>query len=195
MLEDGSPQWDSYKGYYATIEANALCRTEIFDAAAFVSRFLSIKNVILNVSAVVWRRDSLLSALDAVGEDLKSYRMAGDWRLYLQALSIPGARVAYVSTPLNVHRRHSGSVTHQLDAERHVAEIQSCQAFARSAFHSLSKSRIAAQNKYLREVTEQLTGRVETATKEKPDETPKPLSKSGAKPSVRPKSRASRNRS
>jgi glycosyltransferase involved in cell wall biosynthesis len=163
ILEDGSAQWESYKGYYATLEANALTQTEIFDAASFVSRFLSIKNVILNVSSVVWKRESLLAALQAVGEDLKSYRMAGDWRLYLEALSTPGARIAYVATPLNVHRRHSGSVTHQLGAAKHLAEIESCQEFARSAFPSLGKSRITAQNKYLKEVTDQLMGTAERA--------------------------------
>jgi glycosyltransferase involved in cell wall biosynthesis len=161
ILEDGSPQWESYKGYYATIEPNALAQTEVFDASAFVSRFLAVKNVILNVSSVVWRRDALLGALEAVGDDLKKYKMAGDWRLYLQALSRPGARIAYVADPLNVHRRHAGSVTHQLDADKHIAEIQSCQSFARSAFPSLGKSRVAAQNKYLKEVTEQLTGTLE----------------------------------
>jgi hypothetical protein len=62
---DGSPMWDSYKGYYATVEPNALSRTEVMRADAFVRRFLGVKNLILNVSAVVWRRDALLRALDA----------------------------------------------------------------------------------------------------------------------------------
>jgi glycosyltransferase involved in cell wall biosynthesis len=166
VLEDGSAQWDSYKQYYATIETDALCQTQVFNAADFVSRFLSIKNVILNVSSVIWRREALLRALDEVGEDLKNYRIAGDWRLYLQALSVPGSRIAYVSTPLNVHRRHSSSVTHQVGVDQHIAEIRSCQDFARSAFHSLSSSRISAQNKYLAEVTAQLTGITHTAANE-----------------------------
>jgi hypothetical protein len=194
MLEDGSPQWDSYKSYYATIEANALCKTEIFDASEFVTRFLSIKNVILNVSAVVWRREAFLNALTAVGEDLAGYRMAGDWRLYLQALSIPGARIAYVSTPLNVHRRHSGSVTHKLSAERHIAEIESCHAFARSAFPSLNRAGIAAQKKYIEEVTEQLTGTTVAKAAESPKGSSKKLSQAETKQIDRRKSRTMRNR-
>jgi hypothetical protein len=195
ILEDGSAQWDSYKSYYATVEANALCKTEIFDASEFASRFLAIKNVILNVSAVVWRREAFLNAMKAVGEDLASYRMAGDWRLYLQALSIPGARVAYVSTPLNVHRRHSGSVTHRLGAEKHIAEIQSCQAFARSAFPSLRRSGIAAQKKYLEEVTEQLTGTTTARAREPSTDNSEKLSEPGTKQGGRRKSRTTRNRS
>ena len=56
--------------------------------------------------------------------------MAGDWRLYPELLDQPDAAIAYVAEPLNVHRRHSASVTHRLDAERHVAEIARMQLLA-----------------------------------------------------------------
>ena len=85
----------------------------------------SVKNLILNVSAVVWRRDALLRALTACEADLADFRMAGDWRLYLEALALPGAKVGYEADPLNAHRRHATSVTHALDADRHVDEIAS----------------------------------------------------------------------
>jgi glycosyltransferase involved in cell wall biosynthesis len=154
---DGTPQWDSYKGYYATVEPDALTRTEVFDGDAFVERFLSVKNLLLNVSAVVWRRSALLRALDTVGDELRTFRMAGDWRLYLQALSEPGARVAYEATPLNVHRRHAGSVTHALDADRHVAEIAKCHAFAATISAGQTADLDAAQADYSREVAAYLT--------------------------------------
>ena len=60
--------------------------------------------------------------------------MAGDWRLYLEALALPGAKVAYEAEPLNVHRRHATSVTHALDADRHVDEIARCHVVVRQAF-------------------------------------------------------------
>jgi glycosyltransferase involved in cell wall biosynthesis len=152
---DGAPQWDSYKGYYGTVEPGALARTEIFEAADFVQRFLATKNLILNVSAVVWRRTALLAALDACQAELREYRMAGDWRLYLQALALPGARIGYEAAPLNVHRRHAQSVTHALDADRHVAEIARCHAAARKAA-TLPDSALEAQAAYLQEVSAQL---------------------------------------
>ena len=96
--------------------AGRLEQTEVFEAKAFVHRFLSVKNLILNVSSVVWRRDALLRALTACEADLADFRMAGDWRLYLEALALPGAKVGYEAEPLNVHRRHATSVTHALDA-------------------------------------------------------------------------------
>jgi len=120
---DGKPVYASYKPYFATFEPDALARSEIFDGREFVERFLAVKNVILNVSAVVWRREALLRALEACEADLARLRMAGDWRVYLEALAAPGARVAYVAAPLNTHRRHASSVTHALKAENHVSEV------------------------------------------------------------------------
>ncbi|GAA0589639.1 hypothetical protein GCM10009416_30260 [Craurococcus roseus] len=151
---DGSPMWDSYKGYYATVEPNALSRTEVMRADAFVRRFLGVKNLILNVSAVVWRRDALLRALDACQEELRGFKMAGDWRLYLEALARPGARVAYEARPLNVHRRHAQSVTHALDGGRHVEEIARCHGFAQKALGEEAPRK--AQRAYLSEVAAQL---------------------------------------
>jgi glycosyltransferase involved in cell wall biosynthesis len=156
---DGKPLGSSYKPYYATVEPGALEHTEVFDAVDFVRRFLSVKNLILNVSAVVWRRDALLRALDRCGAELKEYRMAGDWRLYLEALAESGARIAYEAEPLNVHRRHAQSVTHALRADLHVAEIDRIQNMAAQAF-ALSPAAVATQRAYLEEVAVQLGGRL-----------------------------------
>ncbi len=158
---DGKPLGPSYKAYYATVEPGALEHTEVFDAGDFVRRFLSVKNLILNVSAVVWRRDALLRALDRCGAELKDYRMAGDWRLYLEALAEPGARIAYEAEPLNVHRRHAQSVTHALKADLHVAEIDRIQGMAARAF-ALTPDAVATQRAYLEEVAVQLGGRLPT---------------------------------
>jgi hypothetical protein len=75
------------------MEPGALTRTEIFDADEFAPRFLSVKTLILNVGAVVRRRDERLEVLDACTEALSSFRVAVDWLLYLTALSAPGARI------------------------------------------------------------------------------------------------------
>jgi glycosyltransferase involved in cell wall biosynthesis len=152
---EGAAQWASYKPYYSTVVPGGLTQTEVFEAAAFVQRFLSVKNLILNVSSVVWRRDALLRALTVCETDLKTFRMAGDWRLYLEALALPGAKVAYEAEPLNVHRRHAKSVTHALDADRHVAEIARCHSVARQEF-VLPEPVRAAQAAYVAEVKQQL---------------------------------------
>ena len=60
----------SYKAYFATLEPGALSQTEVFEGPEFVRRFLSVKNTILNVSSVLWRRKSLLRCLEACRTEL-----------------------------------------------------------------------------------------------------------------------------
>jgi hypothetical protein len=154
---EGKEVYASYKPYYATIEPGALSRTAVFDGSDFATRYLGVKNTILNVSSVVWRRKVLLAALQSCRDELASFRMAGDWRLYLEALAAPGAKVAYVSDPLNVHRRHAESVTHSLKAEKHLSEIASMHRVAGELFR-LPRKQADGQATYLEEVTRQLLG-------------------------------------
>ncbi|WP_201861476.1 glycoside hydrolase family 99-like domain-containing protein [Microvirga soli] len=168
ITSDGLPQWDSYKSYYATVQPGALSHSGVFDGDEFVRRFMSVKNLILNVSAVVWRRDALLRALDRCEDDLATFRMAGDWRLYLEVLSEPGAKVAYEAMSLNVHRRHAESVTHSMRADKHVAEIEGIQELVAQAF-DLPKTIQRAQQSYLAEVTDQLKAKRPADAEPEPD--------------------------
>ncbi len=119
----GAPVWPSYGDYYRASGADELTCDGIFPAREFARRFLGQRNLILNASAVLWKRSALLAALDRCGDELPRYRMAGDWRLYVELLAASEGYVAYVAKPLNVHRRHEGSVTHQLQGKRHRDEI------------------------------------------------------------------------
>lgn len=157
---EDAPVYPSYKPYFATVEPDALSRTEVFDGDEFARRFLSVKNMILNVSSVLWRRDALSRALEICRKDLAQLHMAGDWRIYLECLSAPGARIAYVADPLNVHRRHAASVTHSLKAQQHVNEIKRMHSIARERF-GLPKASLQLQRNYLEEVTHQLIGPAE----------------------------------
>jgi len=154
---DGTPIYASYKPYIATLEPNALTRTEIFSGQEFVARFLAVKNTILNVSSVVWRRDALRAALAACRRDLAQFRMAGDWRVYLECLAAPDAKIAYLADPLNVHRRHAKSVTHALKAQKHVEEIAMVHAMIRERL-KLPRAILNQQSDYIAEVKAQLTG-------------------------------------
>ncbi len=119
---DGAPLYESYKPYYAAAVASALENDGIHDGPAFVAGCLGERNLILNASAVLFRCDALRAAL-ARCADLESFRIAGDWRLYIELLSQPGTQVAYVADTLNVHRRHQGSATGKLTPDAHLAEI------------------------------------------------------------------------
>ncbi len=152
---DGNPMWSSYKPYCAQRPGEELPSSKVFEGEEFVRGHLAVRNLILNVSAVVWRREALLRALNACRQELADLRMAGDWWLYLEALAEPGAHIAYVADNLNAHRRHASSVTHALQADKHIAEIAACQKFAVEKF-KLGGETKKRQKNYLEEVGPQL---------------------------------------
>ncbi len=162
----GKPLGASYKSYYASCGEGSLTKSEVFEAGGFVARFLSVRNLILNVSAVVWRRDALLAALDRCSKALPNFKLAGDWLLYLTALAEPGAQVAYEARPLNTHRRDAGGVTHSMKPDQHVAEIAAIHQTARELFE-LASEVVAGQDKYLADVAVQLGATVAAPRKAK----------------------------
>lgn len=119
----GQEIMSSYQGYYAQSGALPLLMSGVWETDEFARRFLSKRNLILNVSAVLWRREALLQALDQI-KDLEDWKLAGDWRVYLQLMMQQKGQVVYVAKPLNTHRRHDGGITETLDASLHFQEIE-----------------------------------------------------------------------
>ena len=154
---DDQPVWPSYGAYYAECAGlGALSEDDVFLASGFAQRFLAERNLILNASSVLWRRRSLLDALKRCEADLTNYRIAGDWRLYLEALAGEAAgNVVYISAPLNVHRRHGSSLTRKLDPERHIDEIRRIHRVAAKRFNAGPALR-KRQKAYLHRVAKQL---------------------------------------
>ncbi len=116
----GGVLWSDHKTYYGP---GILADDAVFPGAAFLRSHLAERNLILNVSAVLWRRRDLLAALHRCEAELAHFRSAGDWRIYAEILAREGAEIAYVAKPLNHHRRHAASVTRRTDTAAHVAEI------------------------------------------------------------------------
>ena len=110
------------KAYYAALGDTILGADTLLDSEQFASRCLCPRNLVLNVSAVLWRRAALERALARIGNEADSWHNAADWRVYAEACTQPG-RVIYVSTPLNEHRRHAGSVTGATPAMQHYGEV------------------------------------------------------------------------
>jgi hypothetical protein len=77
---------------------------------------------VLNVSAVLWRRDVLRAAFERTAHALPTFRLAGDWLLYLAACLV-GGKIAYFSSELNSHRRHERGVTSRTAGERQIDEV------------------------------------------------------------------------
>lgn len=148
---EGAPMWPSYQGYYAEAGALGLTRDAIIPARDFARTYLGERNLILNASAVLWRRTALLAALDRCRTDLNDLRMAGDWRLYVDLLAHSDGYVAWIAAPLNVHRRHAASVTGRLARDRQALEIARVQAVARSSL-DLDVATVARQEAYVKEM-------------------------------------------
>lgn len=154
MDADGTLLSDSYKSYYARSAPGLLAADATFSGRDFLAKCLAERNLILNVSGVLWRRQPLLDAFARLGDRLETFRVAGDWYLYAEMLRQPAARIAYVAEPLNRHRRHGGSVTHGLGARRHVDEIAEVQRFVAEILGDTRQLK-RRQALYLTEVTSQ----------------------------------------
>lgn len=110
-----------YKAYYANLGDDFLQEDCRFESDWFATHILCPRNLILNLSSVVWRRNALLDALDRLAPEAGSFQLGGDWRLYAEACAA-GGTVRYVAEPLNRHRLHPGSVTIRTDHSRHMEE-------------------------------------------------------------------------
>lgn len=116
----------------------------------FVVRILAVKNAILNASAVVFRREALLEAMTSLKDELPTYKVAGDWRVYLEICGA-GGRVVYLTKAYNRRRSHADSVSHVLNADRHLKEIRRIHRLAAEKF-TLSAKVLSAQSKHLDKV-------------------------------------------
>jgi hypothetical protein len=111
------------------------------DGVQEIVECLSIKNTIPNVSAVVFKNTTALSPLL---EQVKQYKVAGDWRVYIDLLK-SGGMLFYNAKCLNYHRCHTSSVTRELDTQRHYDEICECQQYVADLFFDgqLSKTMLS----------------------------------------------------
>lgn len=79
---------------------------------------LGIKNTILNISSVLFRKPSLSPELRS---KLETMRLAGDW--YFLVNITKGGMVDYFPQKLNSHRRHENSVIAQAVMEKRVQDL------------------------------------------------------------------------
>ena len=153
--ENGVQVMPDYKSYYFDSGAPGLMQSGLWQERDFATKFLATRNLIPNVSAVLWRRTALLRALNAV-PDLATWKLAGDWRLYLALMAGQEGQIAYVAEALNIHRRHGGGVTQRLSPQEHLDEIARMQTLAAEAL-KLGKQARAAQAADFARVAAQLT--------------------------------------
>jgi glycosyltransferase involved in cell wall biosynthesis len=140
-----------YKSHYREAGVDILRADGVWRGREFARACLAVQNLIYNVSAVLWRRDALLAALERCGDAIRDWRLAGDWRLYLELLTDGEGSVVYVAEPLNAHRRHGASISQTLDHQRHEGEIAAMHELA-AARLGLDEASLQRQRAYLSEV-------------------------------------------
>ena len=130
MSADGTILCSNYLDYVADISPDRWKHAYRARGIDEIREALTVKNCIPNVSAVVFKRETLLDVLSTRSAQIESFRIAGDWVTYLNVLE--HGCIAFVPTPLNRHRRHERSVTLEAFNVEQLKEIMTVQAMAAS---------------------------------------------------------------
>ncbi|MCI5073594.1 glycoside hydrolase family 99-like domain-containing protein [Oricola sp.] len=125
MAPDGKILCDDYLDYVSDVSPTQWLSAYRRGGVEEIVHGLSVKNTIPNVSAVVFRRRDLVETMRAHLGDIMRYRVAGDWCTYVRLLQ--RGSCAYSPKPLNLHRRHSESVTLSRFGNDDLREIERMQ--------------------------------------------------------------------
>ena len=123
--EAGEVLAEDYHEYVSDISTSKWRHPYVADGDEEIRTCLAVKNTIPNVSAVVFRRDVVAEGLRRSVEELRTYRVAGDWVTYIEVLS--HGRIAFCPKALNWHRRHRSGVTISGFGRDQLREILSVQ--------------------------------------------------------------------
>ncbi|MGY4726216.1 glycoside hydrolase family 99-like domain-containing protein [Burkholderia pyrrocinia] len=145
MAETGEIICEHYRDYVADISAAKWTKAYVVDGESEISGALAIKNTIPNVSAVLFRRAILEEVLERHFDDIRQFRVAGDWMVYLQVIG--RGKIAFVPESLNLHRRHAASVTIGGNAEALLKEIRTIQLWVRR-HHAVDASVVEMADRY-----------------------------------------------
>ena len=148
--EDGRIFANNYLAYVSDIDARRWLTPFVMDGG-MAARSFCVKNIIPNVSAVLFEGCSLREVLVRNIERIVSYRVAGDWLTYV--LLLKQGHVAFTPVSANAHRRHQSSVTLSSFNDAQLNEIRKMQAFVASEF-SLPAEQTAALT-YVEKLTKQ----------------------------------------
>ncbi len=132
MDTSGSIMSDDYLAYTSDISSKKWLDYYVNDGKDEINSALAVKNTIPNVSSVVFDRKVLIEVLrNNIGE-IKKFRVAGDWVVYLLALQ--SGKIAFSPKSLNLHRRHEDSITLGSFNDSQLKEILSVQKKVRDNF-------------------------------------------------------------
>jgi len=137
-----------YRYYYDKSMSRLLDKQGVFDGKTVISECLSVKNQFMNVSSVVFNTQSIKRCLDKELKNILSFKVAGDWFVYLDILNNDDAKCKFIKNSLNTHRRHNKSVT----AENLECQINEIARLQKLCAVNVEVNEIE-QNKYLKELS------------------------------------------
>ena len=143
---------DNYRYYYDEDMIAKLDKSAVYQGKEVIKDCLSIKNQFMNVSSVVFDTKAFNHCFDENMDEILKFKVAGDWFVYVQLLNQNGASCKLTGEALNVHRRHSESVTMQ-NYDVQLEEIAGIQRLS-AGFVDVDT---AKQQEYLSEVEEVLS--------------------------------------
>jgi glycosyltransferase involved in cell wall biosynthesis/GT2 family glycosyltransferase len=129
---DGNVLANSYLEYTNDISREHWLRAYRRPGIDEIRECLGIKNTIPHVRPTLIRRDALVNALHRDFDTIRSFRIAGDWVAYVAVLE--QGDIAFVPESLNLHRRHSSSVTIGSDNRPHMQEVLRAQRLVETRY-------------------------------------------------------------
>lgn len=150
---EGDVQPQGYLQYYTSDLGGLPSEQKIFQydfvmsCAAFQCKGMDIKNLIPNVSGVLFRRYGLVKVLLAISEKLGDLHIAGDWLIYISLLQFDG-NVSFSAQKLNFHRRHDSSLTLQSDVAAKKSQLLEIIEVQKEAARSSSCGQLDHQKRY-----------------------------------------------
>ena len=143
--ENGNILSDNYLNYTNDISTSKWQKNHLSNGMEELRNSFTIKNVVPNVSAVIFRKSSLQKAITAAGDYRFRLKIAGDWLIYANVLA--QGNVYFAAESLNSHRRHNASVTKSSSSNAsHLAEIIFMQEYVASASNPTQDIRTSAKN-------------------------------------------------
>ncbi|MCJ2078917.1 glycosyltransferase [Methylobacterium sp. E-016] len=113
---------DQYKTFYEHYGRGLIGTSQYINSNQFLKKYLSVRNIIPNVSSVLWRTRHLRTVYDQLGDQAFKFRICGDWQFYVKSCAMSGM-VYHDSRPMNYHRKHKNSVSTLIPIKQHFAEV------------------------------------------------------------------------
>ncbi len=130
--ENGNTIDESYLAYTSDISKTKWTKEYVADGVEEVSTCMAIKNTVPNVSSAVFKRADLIEVLSENIDQIRAFKIAGDWVTYIKLLK--KGKIAFNPESLNYHRRHLSGVTIGSSNAPHLKEILTVQKLIREEF-------------------------------------------------------------